>query len=90
MPKLVGENTAQTLTNKTVSGADNTITNAAPAVHTHTKSDITDFPAALKGFVNHGATAGTARPSGYASIEWYGNVEPTNAINGDTWVNTAV
>ncbi len=41
-----------------------------------------------KGYVNHGATAGTARPSGYASIEWIGTVEPTNAINGDTWVNT--
>lgn len=38
-----------------------------------------------KGFVNHGSTAGTARPSGYASIEWFGTVEPTNAINGDTW-----
>lgn len=42
-----------------------------------------------KGFVNHGSTAGTARPSGYVSVEWYGSVEPTNAINGDTWINTA-
>lgn len=42
-----------------------------------------------KGYVNHGSTAGTARPSGFASIEWTGSVEPTNAINGDTWVNTA-
>jgi CTP synthase (UTP-ammonia lyase) len=39
-----------------------------------------------KGKVAHGATAGTARPSGFASIEWEGSVEPTNAINGDTWV----
>lgn len=43
-----------------------------------------------KGFVNHGATAGTARPTGFASIEWCGSVEPTNAVNGDTWVNTTV
>lgn len=42
-----------------------------------------------KGFVNHGATAGTARPSGYASIEWFGSVEPTNAIDGDSWITTA-
>jgi hypothetical protein len=39
-----------------------------------------------KGKVAHGAVAGTARPSGFASIEWEGTVEPTNAINGDTWV----
>lgn len=42
-----------------------------------------------KGYVNHGATAGTARPLGYTSVEWVGSVEPTNAINGDTWINTA-
>lgn len=41
-----------------------------------------------KGYVNHGATAGTARPTGYASVEWVGSVEPTNASNGDTWINT--
>jgi hypothetical protein len=40
-----------------------------------------------KGFVNHGSTAGTARPTGFASIEWYGTVTPSNAIVGDTWVN---
>ncbi len=53
------------------------------------KTDETTRSASGKGFVNHGATAGTARPTGYASIEWIGSVEPTNAINGDTWVNTA-
>lgn len=41
-----------------------------------------------KGWVNHGSTAGTARPSGFASVEWYGSVEPTNAIAGDTWIDT--
>jgi hypothetical protein len=45
--------------------------------------------ASTKGYVNHGATAGTARPTGYASIEWYGSVTPSNAVIGDTWVNTA-
>lgn len=42
-----------------------------------------------KAVVVHGATAGTARPSGYGSVEWIGSVEPTNAINGDTWVDTS-
>lgn len=39
--------------------------------------------------VVHGATAGTARPTGATYVEWVGSVEPTNAINDDTWVNTA-
>ena len=42
-----------------------------------------------KGFVNHGTNAATARPSGYASVEWFGSVAPNNAVNGDTWINTA-
>jgi hypothetical protein len=42
-----------------------------------------------KGFINHGSTAGTTRPSGYASVEWHGTVEPSNAITGDTWVDTS-
>jgi hypothetical protein len=41
--------------------------------------------ASMKGFVNHGSTAGTARPAGYGSVEWFGTVEPTNWIDGDTW-----
>jgi len=41
-----------------------------------------------KGFVNHGAVAGTARPVGPVSVEWYGAVQPTNAIVGDTWIDT--
>jgi hypothetical protein len=40
-----------------------------------------------KGFVKHGSVAGTARPSGYGSVEWQGTVEPLNAINNDTWIN---
>jgi hypothetical protein len=42
-----------------------------------------------KGYVNHGSTAGTARPSGFASVEWYGSVEPSNMANGDTWIDTS-
>jgi hypothetical protein len=43
-----------------------------------------------KGFVNHGSNASTPRPIGFASIEWYGEVEPLNAIDGDTWIDTTV
>lgn len=39
-----------------------------------------------KGFVKHGSDPNVARPKGYASIEWFGSVEPKNAINGDTWI----
>jgi hypothetical protein len=41
-----------------------------------------------KGHVNHGNVAATPRPSGYSSVEWIGSVEPQNAVDGDTWVNT--
>lgn len=41
-----------------------------------------------KAVVIHGATASTARPSGYGSVEWIGSVEPLNAIDGDTWIDT--
>lgn len=42
--------------------------------------------------VDHGATAGTARPShlatdGTAPVLWRGTVEPTNAVNGDDWLD---
>lgn len=40
-----------------------------------------------KGFVNHGSTAATARPSGFASVDWYGTVEPDNAVEGDQWID---
>jgi hypothetical protein len=42
-----------------------------------------------KGHVNHSANANVARPSAYASVEWVGSVEPTNATNGDTWIDTS-
>jgi hypothetical protein len=50
---------------------------AAPVVSVSSTSSI--------GFVNHGATAATARPSGYTSVIWLGTVEPDNWIAGDFW-----
>lgn len=54
-------------------------------------SDVADvLPSNSLGWVNHGATAGTARPTGaYDYYVWIGSVEPTNAINGDIWINTS-
>ena len=42
----------------------------------------------VKGHVFHDSTAGTARATGFTSVEWVGSVEPTNAVNGDTWIDT--
>lgn len=42
-----------------------------------------------KGQIVHGTDAGTARPSGFASIEWVGAVPPVNAQIQDTWINTS-
>lgn len=39
--------------------------------------------------INHGATAGTTRPSTTNPVVWVGSVEPTNATNGDVWIDTA-
>ena len=38
-------------------------------------------------FVNHGGTAGTSRPSVSGAVIWIGTVEPTNASNGDIWID---
>jgi hypothetical protein len=42
----------------------------------------------ISGTVLHGATAATARPTGYANITWIGSVEPDNAENNDVWIDT--
>lgn len=42
-----------------------------------------------KGFISHGSVAGTARPSGFASVEWQGTIEPINMAVGDTWIDTS-
>lgn len=50
-----------------------------------TKGYVDAVKGGAMGYVNHGSTAGTARPSGYAAITWVGTVEPTHAVNGDLW-----
>lgn len=70
-----------------VSGANTTV-----AVEDNGSERITvtiGGSAASLGYVNHGATAGTARPSGFAAVQWVGSVEPTNAIDGDLWIDVS-
>ncbi len=51
-------------------------------------SKVSFSKTAIKGVINHGGTAGTARPSNFDSVEWLGTVEPSNAANDDTWIDT--
>jgi len=39
-------------------------------------------------FINHGATAGTARPVGWGMVIWYGSVQPTNMVAPDICIRT--
>ena len=79
----------------TVSTATNTVTSTVFAGPAGADSEVTQEDvdllvprAAGLTYVEHGATAGTARPSGYGLVVWYGTVEPTNAIDNDFWVDT--
>ena len=65
-----------------VADDDARLTNArTPTAHSH--DSLYRRP------VVHGDNASMARPSGAAFVEWIGSVEPTNAENADTWLNTA-
>lgn len=44
--------------------------------------------ASTKGAAVYAGTSYPARPSGFASVEWVGPVEPADAQDGDTWVPT--
>jgi len=43
-----------------------------------------------KGFISHGSNPNLPRPVGFASVEWYGSVEPVNWIDGDTWIDPEI
>jgi hypothetical protein len=51
-------------------------------------STIAALKLTVYGAVNHGATAGTARPTGFFGIIWYGSVQPTNATGTDIVIRT--
>ena len=46
------------------------------------KSDITKT-------VYHGSNANITRPSGFGHVQWVGSIEPINAENNDTWIDTS-
>ena len=68
------------------------VTGGSPAVGKVLTSDAsgnmtpTAFPVVR---INHGSTASTARPTQIVAqpVEWIGSVAPTNAIDGDTWID---
>lgn len=78
-----------TYPNPSLSSAKQQEIDDAAAAAAAASDDVADIATALaasgKGYVEHGAVANTARPTGYASVEWYGTVEPDNWIDGDTW-----
>lgn len=87
--------TDRVLTNtiSSANGDDNiTVNNSdvdfAVPITTSSTVDGLDLAQYAKGTINHGATAGTTRPANYVSVEWHGSVQPTNAITGDTWIDT--
>lgn len=38
--------------------------------------------------ISHGISAAIKRPLGKNVVIWIGSVEPTNAANGDVWIDT--
>lgn len=68
------------------------VTGGTPAVGKVLASDAsgnmtpTTFPTVT---INHGSTASTARPTQLTAqpVTWVGSVTPTNALDGDIWVD---
>lgn len=58
------------------------------AIGLGTKLDTTKATASGLGYMNHGVTAGATRPTGWAAVLWVGSVSPTNAVDGDVWIDT--
>lgn len=63
-----------------------------PDLHNDANAAINEIEDALlgagMGYVDHGATAATARPEGFIAVTWHGSVEPDNAEDGDLWVDS--
>jgi hypothetical protein len=76
-----------------LSSVDNTADTAKPvSTAQQTALDLKGDKANLVYVIDHGSTAGTARPAGassYAYVRWRGTVEPTNWVAGDEWVDTS-
>lgn len=83
---------ANTLTTGILAATDVTVTDEAygsawnGVLEVPTKNAVYDaLNTTGVGFINHGATAATARPVGFAMVIWYGSVEPDNLETGDIW-----
>jgi hypothetical protein len=58
------------------------------SVKAYVDAAITALKAEVYVLVNHGSTASTSRPTGYAGVIWYGSVQPTNITGQDFVIRT--
>lgn len=65
-----------------------TVTPTDPT-HVTTKAYVDSIQTGAMGTVVHGATASTARPTGYTIVTWIGSIQPTNALTNDIWIYKA-
>ena len=74
----------------TLSTAVGTASNAATAAQADIDGTQFRLGGNGMGVVQHGGNANVARPAaGLAYFIWVGSVQPSNAVNGDLWMNTA-
>jgi polygalacturonase len=89
----VGSTTSK-VTGYGLDASDQPITNVAPGVNADDAATVSQLgsggggTSGSVGVALHGSNASFTRPTGYGSIEWIGTVEPANAEDGDTFVDT--
>ena len=54
----------------------------------NTGATALEYTDAVMGKIVHGSTSGIVRPTGFGVVTWIGDVEPTNALNNDVWIDT--
>lgn len=93
-PAFTGTPTGITKAHVGLGNVDNTADTAKPvSTAQQTALDLKQNASVVAangmGVVAHGATAGTARPTGFAVVTWIGTVTPTNALTNDIYFNTS-
>ena len=87
LPRFTGSGTADLLDFKDEDNMSSDSATALPSQQS-VKAYSDTLKSGVMGYVNHGATAGTSRPSGFAIVYWYGTATPSNATDGDVWIDT--
>lgn len=87
---MLSASPASTLANWVEIGTSSPVSSVVGQVGAVTGTQIAADAALLAAFesvVAHDSTAGTARPSTSLAVQWVGTVTPTNAADGDRWLN---